>query len=412
MNSIILFLYTLGIHIGNLFIYFASFFSQKLRTLWSGRQATLKKISQESPYNDSIWVHCASLGEFEQGRPVIETIRQKYPDSKLILSFFSPSGYEIRKDYPMADEIIYLPSDLVSNARALIDYFKPSIFIIVKYEFWWNLIAQLQKNKIKTYLISGIFRESNYFFQPGMSVFQNLLREFDRIFVQDEASGQLLQQYDIHNYTVAGDTRTDRVTENAQNVVLPEKIQTYVLGNPCIVYGSIWLEDVPMMMAVIKQYPKYKHIIAPHDIGEKNISAITKLLDSEFSLYSDQAYNCNVLIINNIGMLNKLYSIANIAYIGGGFGKGIHNILEASVFGIPVIFGPKYKKFKEAVDLVQVGAAFVVHTPDECLSIVSSIWNQSGLSDTIANATKNYFDKNRGATDKIIRHLDGIIATT
>ncbi len=411
MNSIILFLYTLGIHFGNLFIYFASFFFAKLRTLWSGRQATLKKISQKSPYDESIWVHCASLGEFEQGRPVIESIRQKYPECKLILSFFSPSGYEIRKDYPMVDEIIYLPSDLVSNARKLIAYFKPSIFIIVKYEFWWNLIALLQKNKTKTYLISGIFRESNYFFLPGMSVLQNLLRGFERIFVQDEVSGQLLQQHGIHNYTVAGDTRTDRVTENAQNVVLPEKIQTYVLGKSCIVYGSIWLEDVPMVLAVIKKYPEYKHIIAPHDIDKKNISAITKLIDSDFSLYSDFNPECNVLIINNIGMLSKLYSIADIAYIGGGFGKGIHNILEASIFGIPVIFGPKYKKFKEAVDLVQVGATFVVHTPDECLSIVSSIANQSGLSDTIANATKNYFDKNRGATDKIIRHLDGIIAT-
>lgn len=397
--------YTLGIHFGNLFIYAGRFFSPKLGLLYGGRIQTINTLTTVSSLQNPIWIHCASLGEFEQGRPLIEWYKSHLPNQAIVLSFFSPSGYEIRKTYPLADEIIYLPSDLSKNAELLITHYRPFMLILVKYEFWWNTIKFAQESKVPVFLISGIFRQNDYFFKPVFKPFRDLLHKFEFIFTQDKTSSEVLSSHDIQNHICAGDTRIDRVIDNAKKIVLPEKVKSFTQHYSTIIYGSAWMTDIDVIKNCIEAFPDFAHIIAPHDIRPNNVKTIRDNLNAKSVLYSEDTDDAKVLIIDNIGLLSSLYSIADYAYIGGGFQKGIHNILEPAVFYIPVFFGPNHQKFNEAVTLQSKKAAFSVHNSEEMVNLIQEFENKNKIKDTVKNALIQYFEENRGATEKIVRHL-------
>ncbi|MEO7523922.1 MAG: glycosyltransferase N-terminal domain-containing protein, partial [Ferruginibacter sp.] len=350
--NLFLFLYSAGIRI-------ASLFNEKARLWTRGRN----KFPDLPFYDKVIWMHCASLGEFEQGRPVLEAMRKKYPSYKMVLSFFSPSGYEIRKNYAGVDSIIYLPIDNIINAKKLISAIKPSLVIWVKYEYWFYYLTELKKRGIPVILISGIFRDSQPFFKWHGGIWKQMLGCFDQIFVQNERSKDLLKDIGIEkNVSIGGDTRFDRVIAIAEKKDPVQFIMAFVEGRQVLVAGSTWEDDEVELIHYVKSHPEIKFIIAPHEIDQENLDDVKKEFPNAI-FYSQIATgiivpeNINVLIIDNIGMLSKLYQYADIAYVGGGFGKdGIHNILEAAVYGKPVIFGPVYEKFAEARELVDAGA--------------------------------------------------------
>lgn len=402
MKFILWFLYKIGIQIGELYIYFGRFFSEKLTLLYQGRKDIWQKLLNFSHQNKkTIWVHCASLGEFEQGRPLIETIKRNHPDTFILLSFYSPSGYEIRKNYEFADLIIYLPADLGVYNKKLIQLIKPSAFIFVKYEFWWNLIRELLENNVKVFLISGVFRENDYFFNPIFKPFKSLLCQYEKIFVQDKLSADVLKSNAVSNYKIVGDTRIDNVIHRSKKAHLPQKIYNYVENKKVIVYGSIWSSDMKVVGHLTGSYPEFVHILAPHDVSHGNIEDIKKILNKKSSDYTDDSWNSNILIINNIGMLSGLYSVAKYAYIGGGYQKGIHNTLEPAVFGIPVFFGTKFKKFNEAVLMIDLEIAFVVDEHDVCSRCIDALESDEIKYKAIKDKSNLFFDENRGATEKI-----------
>ncbi len=398
-------LYSGGIHLGNFYIFCGSFFSPKLNLLYHGRKKTQNLISGKSNLGHPVWVHCASLGEFEQGRPLIESIKRQFPNQAILLSFFSPSGYEIRKNYAFADEIIYLPSDLTNNANELLEYYQPSMVILVKYEFWWNLIQSVLKCKVPLYLISGVFREKDYFFKPIFEPFKHLLQRFDFIFNQDVASSEILSKHQIIQQICSGDTRIDRVIENAKAALVPEKIKAISNVSTTIIYGSIWISDIEVVKDCLSAFPTFVHIIAPHDISTKNIQNIRKAILCKSVLYSEDDLNEKVIIIDNIGMLSSLYTVADYVYIGGGFQKGIHNILEPTVFRVPVFFGPNHQKFNEALTFKKLGAAFSVESGEQILKHILNFEKNEGQKELVKKLLSQYFEENHGATEKIIRHL-------
>lgn len=405
MSYIFWFFYNLGIIAGNVFIFFAQFFNTKMKLLYHGRLDTLIKTKQTPKYQKSIWIHCASLGEFEQGRPVIEALKKSYPNYPIVLSFFSPSGYEIRKDYPMVDQVIYLPSDSANHAKTLIKYYNPQLFILVKYEFWWHLLDQLQQHNVTTIVISAKFRDSNYFLKPFSISLKNILKKINIIFVQDQNSMSILTDNGFTNAKLAGDTRIDRVISHAHSVIVSDKIKHFVIGQEVIVYGSVWMEDMSVVRSTINAFPNFIHIIAPHDVNRHNILKLTNQLNQKFSLFSEGKWHNHILIIDNVGMLSSLYSIAEYAYIGGGFGAGIHNTLEPTVFGIPTIFGPKYQKFREAEEMILSGAAFSINSPDECVQVIRVLDHNYDEYTQVKVKLKAYFRQNSGATDKIMGQL-------
>jgi 3-deoxy-D-manno-octulosonic-acid transferase len=406
MKFILWFLYSTGVRIGSLYIYFGRYFSKKLALLYQGREDNWQKLTTfSSDHKESIWVHCASLGEFEQGRPLIESIRKDFPGIPLVLSFFSPSGYEIRKNYAFADLIIYLPADLDVHNQRLIELINPSMVIFVKYEFWWNLIRLLVTNHVNVYLISGVFREKDYFFNPLLRPFKALLCRYTKIYVQDETSATVLLSNGISNFEVAGDTRIDSVMVRSKFAALPDRITKYVENKKVIIYGSIWTSDMKVVGPLFGRYTDFIHIIAPHDVSDDNIVAIKKMLNQTSSTYTDDQWDSNILIINNIGMLSGLYSIAKYAYIGGGFDKGIHNTLEPAVFGIPVFFGPKYSKFTEATRMIEIEIAFSVSEPEACIRWIDTLESDVNKYMKIRDKSDHFFASNSGATQKIVSDL-------
>ncbi|MCZ2102523.1 MAG: 3-deoxy-D-manno-octulosonic acid transferase [Chitinophagales bacterium] len=411
MNRLFFAIYTWGIHAGNLLIFLGSFFSNKIRLMYQGRKNTLANIHKNQTLQTGfIWVHCASLGEFEQGRPLIEAIKRKYPDEKILLSFFSPSGYEIRKNYTYADEIIYLPSDLPQNNQKLLDYYKPKAVILIKYEFWWNLIRAIEMRKIPLFLVSGVFREGDYFLKQAMRPLRHLLSNFDVLFVQDEVSASILKKHHFPNHiVVAGDTRIDRVLENLQDPIVPEAIKNRIIDKKVIVYGSVWSSDMHIVASMVRAFPDFAHIVAPHNIESQHIKQLQLQLPGACDLYATGLHTSNILIIDNIGMLAGLYAVSDIVYIGGGFGQGIHNILEPTVFGVPVFFGPKYKRFNEAVHLMEADAAFSVLKGETMVQWTERLMVDEAYRLEISNRVKHYFDQNRGATEKILGYLAKIL---
>lgn len=406
------FLYNLGVNIYTLFIKIAASFNEKAKYWVAGRchwqqryQEAWKLINPK--HAPTVWVHCASLGEFEQGRPLIEALKKHDPQVKILLTFFSPSGFEIRKNYHYADFICYLPPDKSSNALKFIEIFQPDLAVFVKYEFWIHYLNTLHKKDIPALLISAIFHQNQPFFKPYGGIFRKLLPKFHHIFVQNQASIELLQKLRLKNYTLSGDTRIDRVAKIAEDSPEFPLIQAFAEKHSILVCGSTWPPDEAILSPFINTHlPKnWKAIIAPHQINENHLQSIEKLLQKTTIRYSktspENAGAAQVLLIDNIGMLSALYQYGRVAYIGGGFGTGIHNTLEPVTFGLPVIFGPKYQKFEEAVQLTQRGGAFTIKDLGELKAVFQRLEEEELYKQASATA-RQYIQENRGATAQIL----------
>jgi len=394
MNS----LYNISIWFYVVAVYFASLFNSKARLWVKGRKSIFKKLEQTLNNTENIvWFHCASLGEFEQGKPIIEGYKQKYPSHKILLTFFSPSGFEIRKNYEGVDWVFYLPADTKSNAKKFISIVKPIKVIFIKYEFWFNYMAELKKQNISFYSVSAIFRDGQAFFKYNW--FANQLKNITHFFVQDKTSADLLKSIGLTNHTISGDSRFDSVLSTTQNPKSFPLIKQFCKTKPTIICGSTWLKDETLLSQFIKENPQYNYIIAPHEMH--HISHLQKQTGAQlFSTSNTENINSNnVLIIDSIGILSSIYQYANIAYIGGGFGSGIHNILEAITFGLPVIFGPNYQKFNEAAELIALGGAKSISNYTELTLAIDSFAN---FNQTIAT---NYIKNSSGATETIIESL-------
>jgi 3-deoxy-D-manno-octulosonic-acid transferase len=406
LYNIFLVLYALGIRV-------ASLFNEKARKWLRGRRGIFGQMANamQGKNEKRIWVHCASLGEFEQGRPVIEAIKAQYPGYKIVLTFFSPSGYEIRKDYDGADYVFYLPMDGAGNAKQFIELVNPSLAIFVKYEFWYHYLNQLKKQGVPTVLISAAFRSSQPFFKGYGGLFREILKSFAYIFVQDENSKQLLSSIGItNNVVVSGDTRYDRVAQIAANAKQYELIERFKGDSKLLIAGSTWPDDEALLnKAVDILSDDWRVIIAPHEVHKSHIEDIQGYFLTNSVLYSELKHKpCGfkVLIIDNIGMLSSLYGYGELAFVGGGFQKGgIHNILEPAIFGLPVFMGPEYEKFVEAKEMVSRQLAFPVRNETEFNSLLQQFISDEKMRHSMQTAIRTYMQENLGATDKIMKVL-------
>lgn len=405
--------YILGMHIIYVLIAIASLFNSKARYWIKGRKGLLQKLKRDINENENIaWFHCASLGEFEQGRPVIEKFKEQYPDYKILLTFYSPSGFEIRKDYNKADYIYYLPIDTPQNAKAFIKIVKPQIVFFIKYEFWYYFLKEINKHNIPLYLVSGIFRKDQHFFKKYAKRARKMLSFFTHFFVQNEQSKELLHSVGFENVTISGDTRFDRVYAISKQTKSLELIEKFRSGALTLIAGSTWRPDEEILIKYLNETSfKVKFIIAPHEIHSENMRRIENSFKDEFNVLRYSAANennieqANILIIDSIGLLSSLYKYGDLAYIGGGFGKGIHNTLEAATFGLPILFGPNYLKFKEAIDLINKKAAYSVENYEDLKDKLNFlIGDQSNLKELGVKAS-NYVSKNCGATETILKMI-------
>jgi 3-deoxy-D-manno-octulosonic-acid transferase len=409
------FLYRTGIFFYSLFIHIFSVFNEKARLFVRGRKNWEKILGEKiDPKAKYIWFHCASLGEFEQGRPVIEDLKNRLPEYKILLTFFSPSGYEIRRNYPLADVVAYLPMDTKHNAKAFLNIVQPEKVFFVKYEFWYFYFSELSKRKIPLYIISAIFRENQQFFKntPWGKWYLKMLSQVEHLFVQNEKSGELLTTIGLSNYTVSGDTRFDRVAAIAKVSKEIPIVEKFMGNSLLLIAGSTWKPDEELLATFINQSNNIKFIIAPHEVSAANINRIHQLLKKpaiSFSKVTEAEIDrFQVLIIDSVGLLSSLYRYGNIAYIGGGFGVGIHNILEAATFGLPVIFGPNYKKFKEALDLSFEGGAISISNFDELRKALNNLINMKDEREKTSDICRNYVAKNVGSTKIIIKKVFNI----
>lgn len=369
------------------------------------------------------WFHAASLGEFEQARPVLERYKEQHPDSRIVVTFFSPSGYEVRKNYTQADAVMYLPPDLPGSVRRFIDKWQPTVAFFVKYEFWFNYLGELQRRGIPTYLFSAIFRPGQYFFKPwGAWCLHQLRRCYTHIFVQNEESLSLLQSHGVECCSLAGDTRFDRVHQIALAGERNEVVERWLEGHDgkVLVAGSTWPPDEELIKECADalmskrdgQTNTLKIILAPHVIGEDHLKQIEHLFTdsvrySSIASHTSHASNASILIIDNIGILSKLYRYADVAYIGGGFGVGIHNILEAVTFGKPVLFGPNYHKFQEAHDIIARGGGFSHRDADSLRRNIEPLLTDPEALKKASQACTEYMQENLGSTEKIINKVNG-----
>lgn len=404
------FLYNIGIRAYETGIRIVSPFNEKAALWIKGRKKIREKIREIRKGPERlVWFHAASLGEFEQGRPVMEALKQEQPDTRILLTFFSPSGYEIRKNYQGADYIFYLPSDTPANARFLVEHLKPDAAVFVKYEFWYNYLHELYKHHIPVYLISAIFRPEQPFFKSWGGLHRKMLHFFTRLFVQDEESVKLLTSIGISNAVQTGDTRFDRVQQIAGQARNIEKAEKFLNGAPAVVCGSTWPPDEELLFNYINHYSgPYKWVIVPHEIGESHLKSIFEKCRKKIARYTDETQDvseADVLLIDCIGLLSSLYRYGNIAYIGGGFGVGIHNTLEAAVYGIPVIFGPKYQKFNEAVSLLRQGGAFSIRNGQELNDLLNTLTTAPRSVTEAGQKARDYVDSQVGATDCILKYL-------
>ena len=398
-------LYNFGIYFYSLLVNLFALFNPKAKLFIQGRQDIFVRLQESINSNQQhVWFHFASLGEFEQGRPVLEKIKDHYPDKKIVVTFFSPSGYEIRKNYPLAAGVFYLPLDTASNAKRFIDIVNPEIAIFTKYEFWYHYFKILKSRNIPLFLISGIFRPEQLFFKWYGSFYRSMLTSITHVFVQNEESKALLNGIGIDQVSLSGDTRFDRVFKNVATVKKLTLLEEFIKGSNVLIAGSTWPQDEMLIAKWIKNHADWKLILAPHEIDTAHINQIAALFPGAIkysALKNMPQSSFQILIIDNIGLLSSLYQYGNIAYIGGGFGAGIHNTLEAAAFGLPVIFGPRYEKFQEAKDLIALQAA-------------SSISDGEGLENAIQTFTFNtepgkkaqaYILKKKGATKGIIEKI-------
>lgn len=389
-------------------------FSFKARQ-WVNERNLQKNIIFPFENSKVAWFHCASTGEFEQGLPLMQHVKKQYPTYKIVLTFFSPSGYHAKKNVAEADVVLYLPADTPKNAYSFIKAINPDIAFFIKYEFWYNYILELQKNNIPLFFISSIFRKEQYFFKFWGEPFMKILRNVNCFFIQDKNSEILLKNYGFKNIVTVGDTRFDRVLDAvAIRKPLPE-IKSFCSDKKVLVAGSTWCADEKLLIAYLnsKYYDKNncKTIIVPHEINKNHIQKLILSLNLKAIRYSDYLNSnieSDVLIIDSVGLLLSIYQYAYFAYIGGGFGKGIHNILEASAYGIPVVFGKKYHKFNEAKQLVNRGGAFSIRNEVELFSIFDKLFNNTNYYSYTADIAKEYVNENIGATQKIFDYLENL----
>lgn len=415
MNSGLL-LYRSALKIFSVAANAAALFNPKAKLFVAGRKNLWPEIERSlaSSKGKRIWFHCASLGEFEQGRPVIEKFKSLFPTFEILITFYSPSGYEIRKNYAQADYVFYLPIDSRANAKKFVDLVNPELAVFIKYEFWHFYLSELKKRKIPVISVSSIFRSEQVFFKGYGGFYRQILSFFDHFFVQDSNSKQLLEEIGIKDVTVSGDTRFDRVHALAQNNKTVPHIEQFKNQKPVMVIGSCWKEDLDVLIPFINSQRKgLKFIIAPHEIDEHTIKTIQVSIEAPTIRYSkikeQELSACQVLIIDNIGLLSSLYKYGEYAYVGGAFGKGLHNILEPATYGIPVIFGDRnYVKFKEAKDLIALGGAFAIGDTGELLDVFEAL----GKLGTLAEAGRinaAYIRNNIGATDQILNYCSNLL---
>ena len=386
----------------------ASLWNPKAKLWTTGRKNVFERMARAiSPSDRIVWIHVASLGEFAQGRPLMEQIRKQYPEFKILLTFFSPSGYEVRKDYKGADYIFYMPIDTPRNVGRFLDIAHPEIAVFVKYEFWLNYLRQLKARGTRTYVISSIFRRNSIFFRSYGFLWRQALDAFDRIFVQNEESRELLHGIGFDNVIVAGDTRFDRVAAIAEAVKRIDAIETFKGDAPLFIAGSTWRPDEEILMELIADNPRIKFVIAPHEMDEARINRIMTQTCGRAVRYThcdaQSLARSQVLILDTVGILASVYRYASWAYIGGGFGVGIHNTLEAATFALPIAFGPNYAKFKEARDMVALGAATKVESAEELKRWFAPLRDDSVLRAKVSSTAKDYTVKNQGATSLIMR---------
>lgn len=404
-----IFLYDLGIWLYTWIVRIASFKNKKAKAWLMGRNNLLAKIAAEvNPDIRYTWFHFASLGEFEQGRPVMEAFKKKQPETHLLITFFSPSGYEIRKKYSLADHVFYLPIDTAAHAEAFINLINPTMAVFTKYEYWYHYFNELQKKSIPLYMISAIFRPNQSFFKWYGILQRQMLRAVTHFFVQNEESKRLLESISINNVSIAGDTRFDRVFENASQPKIFDSVKAFVSSDKILVAGSTWPEDEKLLAQLMGNYPTWKLIIAPHEVNQARIHSLEQLFNKNV-LYSTVGpngpkSNPRVLIIDTIGMLSSLYQYGQVAYVGGGFGSGIHNTLEAAAFGVPIIFGPKYDKFQEAKDMINIEAAFSIKNLTGLNTAFKELQNPIFLNSS-STAAKNYVSSHIGTTDTIVNFI-------
>lgn len=411
-------LYTVLIYIANFGLKIAALFVPKLKLFVSGRKDVLLKLKEhvngEKPV---VWVHAASLGEFEQGRPIIEEIKKEYPKHQIVLTFFSPSGYEIRKNYELADVVCYLPMDTIKNAKEFVSVLNPIAAVFVKYEFWPNYLNELSKKQVPTFLISGIFRENQVFFKAQGFWMRKHLKTMSHFFVQDKISKDLLNSIDVDKVTIAGDTRFDRVQKLVEANEKLSFVEEFKNDNYLLVAGSTWPEDEEQLLNYIntKANNGEKFMIAPHNIKDVDIKNLKKNTNVPVLLFSEKEgknlKDYQVMIVDTIGILSKIYASANIAYIGGGYTKsGVHNTLEAATYGLPIVIGPNYRKFKEVQDLVALKGCVSVSNGKGLSDVLSELYTNTSLRLEKANITKQYVQNNLGATQKIMMTLSNILS--
>lgn len=401
--------YFLGIKLAAAFGHRKAKLMEEGRQDWAQKlQTKVNELKAQDPSRPYIWFHAASLGEFEQGRPLIEALREKYPQYRILQTFFSPSGYEVRKNYKGADIVCYLPYDTPSECRRFLDITQPSIAFFVKYEFWGNILEELDRRKVPTYLISGIFREHQAFFKSYGGVLRPVLSHFRHIFVQDEESKRLLATigYD-KNVTICGDTRFDRVIAIQQQAKQYAWAEEFSKGQFTLVAGSSWPKDEDILLEHFNQHPEMKLIIAPHEIHEEHIQSIIGKLKRPYMRYSQldasKVTSVDCLIIDAIGFLSSIYRYGQVAYIGGGFGVGIHNTLEAAVYGMPVIFGPNHTAFREALGLLDAKGGFTISNAEQYASLMQTFMTDPQALREAGQRAGQYVQAESGATETIFK---------
>lgn len=407
MYNILLYLYELGIIV-------ATLFSDKVKKMWIGERDAFKLLKEKvDPEAQYAWFHAASLGEFEQGRPIIEEYRREFPQHKILLTFYSPSGYEVRKNYDGADIVCYLPIDTPTNALRFLRTVRPVVAFFIKYEFWYNYLHILRHRNVPVYSVSSIFRKEQVFFKWYGYQYRHVLKCFTHFFVQNEESKRLLSTLGMDNVIVTGDTRFDRVIQIAKESKSIPVVKAFKNGKKVFVAGSSWLPDEQIFLPYLAKHPDWKVIIAPHVIGESHLEQIMKLLEGRKVLRYTQidADDVNligeaeVLIIDCFGLLSSIYKYGNVAYVGGGFGVGIHNLPEAAVWNIPVIFGPNHQKFQEAIELKECGGGFSINDANDFQKIMDDFNASEELLTKAANAAGNYVKSRSGATEKLLEIL-------
>jgi len=408
------FLYSLGLALYALLLRLAAPFNPKAAAWVAGRRGLLPRIAQALAAEAAprLWVHCASLGEFEQGRPLIGGLREQYPGHKIVLTFFSPSGYEVRKNWPGADYVFYLPLDTAAHAQQFVAAVRPALAVFVKYEFWYYYLRELRQQSIPAVVVAAIFRPSQVFFKPWGGFFRRILSQLSYIFTQNEASAELLRGIGLQRVRVAGDTRFDTVaaTAAAPPRSLP-LVEAFVAdGVPVLVAGSTWPEDLPALAPLLRKHARtMRFVVAPHEVSEAHLLEVEAAMPGLTVRYSQATpatvAEARLLLIDNVGMLSQLYRFGRFAYVGGAFGAGLHNTLEAAAFGLPVFFGPRYQRFQEAVALVDLGCAFPAQSAHELELAFDRLYYNEDARLRVQDVSLDYVHQHAGATNRILSHL-------